>query len=45
MAKAHRGWIEEMMAGLDAEEREALMALLAKVKLSIGAEGEGRDAA
>jgi DNA-binding MarR family transcriptional regulator len=45
MAKAHQGWIEEMLAGLDAEEREALMALLAKVKLSIGGRGEGRDAA
>ena len=45
MAKAHQGWIEEMMAGLNAEEREALMTLLARVKLSIGSEDEGRDAA
>ena len=45
MAKAHHGWIEEMMAGLGANERDALMALLAKLKLSIGSEDEGRDAA
>jgi len=45
MAKAHKGWIEKMMAGLNPKERDALMALLAKLKLSIGAEDEGRDAA
>ena len=45
MAKAHQGWIAEMLADLDEKERDALMALLAKVKLSIGSEDEGRDAA
>ena len=45
MAKAHQGWIEEMLAGFNAAERDALMALLAKLKLSIGSESEGRDAA
>ena len=45
MAKAHQGWIEEMLTGLNPAERDSLMALLAKVKLSIGSEGEGRDAA
>ena len=45
MAKAHQGWIEEMLAGFNAAERGALMALLAKLKLSIGSESEGRDAA
>ena len=45
MAKAHQGWIEEMLAGFNAAERAALMALLAKLKLSIGSENEGRDAA
>ena len=45
MAKAHQGWIEEMLTGLNAAERDSLMALLARVKLSIGSEGEGRDAA
>ena len=45
MAKAHQGWIEEMLAGFNAAERDALMALLAKLKQSIGSESEGRDAA
>ena len=45
MAKAHQGWIEEMMAGLNTAERDALIALLARVKLSIGSKDEGRDAA
>lgn len=45
MAKAHQGWIAEMLADLDEKERDAMMALLAKVKLSIGSEDEGRDAA
>lgn len=45
MAKAHQNWIGELMTGLSANERDTLMTLLAKVKLSIGAEGEGRDAA
>ena len=45
MAKAHQGWIEEMMAGLNTTERDALIALLARVKLSIGSKDGGRDAA
>ena len=45
MAKSHQGWIEELLAGFNAAERDALMALLAKLKLSIGSESEGRDAA
>ena len=45
MAKAHQGWIEEMMAGLNATERDALIARLARAKLSTGPEDEGRDAA
>ena len=45
IAKAHQGWIEEMMAGLNTTERDALIALLARVKLSIGSKDEGRDAA
>lgn len=43
MAKQHQGWIDEMLSGLDAAEREALMALLAKVKTSL--DETGRDAA
>ena len=45
MAKQHRSWIEEMMSGLKAKERDALMELLAKVKLSLELSDEGRDAA
>ena len=43
MAKQHQGWIEEMMSGLNAKERETLMTLLAKVKTSL--DTKGRDAA
>ncbi|MEE8173194.1 MAG: MarR family transcriptional regulator [Alphaproteobacteria bacterium] len=45
MAKAHQGWIDKILSGISAKERDALMVLLAKVKLSIGAKDEGRDAA
>ena len=45
MAKAHKGWIDDMLGDISAAEREALMTLLAKVKQSIGGDGEGRDAA
>ena len=43
MAKLHQGWIEEMLSGLNAAERETLMALLTKVKIVLDDE-EGRDA-
>ncbi len=43
MAKQHKNWIDGLLSGLTAAERETLMALLAKVKISLG--DEGRDAA
>ena len=45
MASQHKSWIDDMLGDLTAAEREALMMLLAKVKQSIGSDGEGRDAA
>jgi DNA-binding MarR family transcriptional regulator len=45
MARAHKSWIDELLNDLSAAEREALMGLLAKIKLSVGDDGEGRDAA
>jgi len=43
LAKQHHGWIEELLSGISATERDALMALLAKVKTSL--DEQGRDAA
>lgn len=40
MAKAHRGWIADMLGGLDTPQREALFDLLGAAKLSIAADLE-----
>jgi DNA-binding MarR family transcriptional regulator len=34
MARAHEGWVAEIFSGLDSEDNEALMRLLAKTKAS-----------
>jgi DNA-binding MarR family transcriptional regulator len=43
-SRAHEGWIAELLAGLAAEERTALHALLGRAKASVRAGLEGGEA-
>lgn len=40
LVEAHHGWIDRMFGGMSEADLKALFALLAKLKSSIGAEGE-----
>lgn len=37
MAKAHESWITELFSGMSHDEQETLMAMLGRLKLSVGA--------